>query len=58
MFWRDAGDSKKMLIFDGTNRTTPLESTKVSKNKLKTNSNKPKTNSKNALQIGKRVKTK
>jgi hypothetical protein len=28
---RHAGASKKMLIFDGTNSTNPLESTKVPK---------------------------
>jgi hypothetical protein len=35
--WRKALKCKKDVKLEGTNSTTPLESTKVSKNELKTN---------------------
>jgi len=47
------GKLKKDVKFEGTNRRSPLESTKVSKNKLERSANK----AENAVQISKRAKT-
>jgi hypothetical protein len=44
---------KKDVKFEETNRRSPLESTKVSKNKLERSANK----AENAVQISKRAKT-